>query len=174
MRLTREAKENIVREVAEQARSATAAIAVDHTGLTVAEATELRRLAREAGVGLRVVRNTLARRALADTDFACMEEELTGPLMLSFSGEEPGSSARLMRDFVKEHGKPEVRILAMNGRLLPLSDLAKLANLPTLEGARATLLGLLQAPYSRLLRTLVEVPSGFARLLAARRDSGAD
>ena len=105
MRLNLEQKKVIVGEIAEVATRAPSAIAAEYTGLTVADMTILRQSAREAGIYLRVVRNTLARRALEDTKFDCMRDGLVGPLLLAFSNEEPGSAARVIRDFAKDNDK---------------------------------------------------------------------
>ena len=170
MTLTRERKEQVIAEVAALARQSSFAMAIQYAGLGVASMTALRKAAREVDVSLRVVRNTLARRALADTHFACMTEGLSGSLILSFAAEEPGAAARLVWDFAKDHESLQVRLIAWQGRLLPVSDLEFLAKLPTLDAARSMLLGLLQSPYAGLLRTMSEVPSGCVRVLAARHD----
>ena len=168
--LTLERKKAIVSEVAEVAASAPTAIAAEYIGLNVAEMTALRRSAREAGIYLRVVRNTLARRALEGTRFDCMREELVGPLLLAFSNEEPGSAARVIRGFSKTNDKLVVKLVAVDGKLRPAADVEWLASLPSLDDARAMFLGLLQAPLSQFVRVLAEPEAKLARLLAARRD----
>lgn len=168
--LTLERKKAIVSEVAEVAAKAPTAIAAEYTGLNVAEMTQLRKSAREAGIYLRVVRNTLARRALEGTRFDCMREELVGPLLLAFSNEEPGSAAKVIRSFSKGNDKLVVKLIAVDGKLRPASDIEQLASLPSLDEARAMLLGLLQAPMGRFVRVLSEPEAKFARLLGARRD----
>jgi len=168
--LTLEQKKVIVKEVAEIASRAPTAIAAEYTGLSVSELTELRKSAREAGVYLRVVRNTLARRALEDTKFECMRESLVGPLLLAFSNEEPGSAAKVIRNFSKLNEKLIVKLVSVDGQLLEASDIDRLANMPSLDEARAMLLGLFQAPISKFLRTLAEPQAKFTRLLAAKRD----
>lgn len=174
MSMTRAAKERIVGEVAELARRSSFAMAIHYSGVNVAGMTALRREARAAGITLRVVRNSLAKRALEDTGFSCMGDRLSGPVMLSFASEGPGEAARLVRDFARKHEQVQVTLIAWRGALLPASDLGRLADLPTLSGARAMLLGLLQAPCVRCLRLLAEPSSGVVRLLAARRDSIGD
>ena len=174
MSLNLEQKQAVVSEVAAVAERAPTAVAAEYSGLNVAEMTGLRQSARQAGVYLRVVRNTLARRALQGTRFECMREGLSGPLLLAFSGEEPGSAAKVIRDFAKQNDKLVVRLVAMEGRLLPAADIEKLANMPTLERARAMLLGLMQAPLAKFARLLTEPRAKFARLLAAKRDQGQD
>lgn len=168
--LTLERKKAIVSEVAEVAASAPTAVAAEYIGLNVAEMTQLRVAAREAGIYLKVVRNTLARRALEGTRFDCMREELVGPLLLAFSNEEPGSAAKVIRDFSKGNEKLRVKLVAADGKLYPAADIERLASLPSLDGARAMLLGLFQAPLSQFVRVLSEPEAKLARLLAARRD----
>jgi len=127
-------KKAIVAEVAEIASSAYSAVAAEYRGLTVAEMTELRVKARAAGVYLRVVRNTLAKLAVADTDFECMQDGLTGPLVLAFAQDEPGASARVIGDFAKDNDKLQVKLVAFGGELLDPSELGALA-MPTREEA---------------------------------------
>ena len=168
MALRLEDKKAFVAEVNAVAGSALSAIAAEYRGLTVEEMTALRKNAREKGVYLRVVKNTLARRAFQGTDYECMNDTLKGPLILAFSQEDPGAAARLVKDFAKEHDALKAVSLAIGGELLPASDLGKLADLPTLDQARAMLLGCLQAPLSKLVRTLAEPQAMLARTLAAR------
>ena len=173
MSLNLDAKKAIVEDVAKVAAEAPSAIAAEYIGLTVAEMTELRNSAREAGVYLRVVRNTLARKAFENTNFECMRDGLVGPLVLAFSNEEPGSAARVVRDFAKGNDKLVVKLVVLEGELLDPSQLEKLASLPSLDEARAMLLGLLSAPLGMFVRTLAEPPAKLARVLAAKRDKAA-
>lgn len=170
MSLNLEQKKVIVGEIAEVAAKAPSAIAAEYIGLTVSDMTRLRQNAREAGIYLRVVRNTLARRALADTKFDCMCEKLVGPLLLAFSNEEPGSAAKVIRDFAKDNDKLVAKLVSLDGKLLEAADLERLASMPTLEQARAMLLGLLQAPATTFVRVLAEPQGKFVRLLAAYCD----
>ncbi len=134
MPLNFEQKKAVVAEIAEVAGSAYSVVAAEYIGLTVGEMTDLRVKAREAGVYLRVVKNTLARRAVADTDFACMQEEMTGPLVFAFSQEDPGSAARVINDFAKEHDKLVVKMASIGGKLLAASEVETLAKmLPTIR-----------------------------------------
>jgi len=164
-------KEAVVAEVADVAQTAYSALAAEYRGLTVAEMTELRNKAREAGVYVRVVKNTLARRALADTDFACMSEALTGPLVLAFGRNDPGSVARVARDFAKGRDRFKVRMIALSGQLLEPSELDKVAKMPTYEEAISLLLGTMKAPIQKLAGTLNEVPGKLVRTIAAVRDA---
>jgi large subunit ribosomal protein L10 len=128
----------------------------------------LRREARNAGVYLRVVKNTLARRAVEGTEFECMKESLKGPILLAFGKEDPGAAARVIKDFAKEHKALQAVSLSTGGQLLPAEDLATLANLPTLDQARAMLLGVMLAPMTKLVRTIAEPSAMLARTLSAR------
>jgi len=171
MSLTLKEKQAVVSEVREVAAHAQAAVAAEYSGLTVAQMTALRAKARADGVYLRVVKNTLARRAVDGTSFECMKESLTGPLLLVFSRDDPGAGARLVRDFAKVHDKLVPRAVAFAGELRPAADLALLANLPTLDEARARLLAVFKAPQTKLVRTLAEPAAQFVRVLAAYRDA---
>jgi large subunit ribosomal protein L10 len=165
-----EDKKAIVAEVALVAKQATAVVAADYCGLTVAQLTSLRKSARESGVYMRVVRNTLANRAFEGTDFACMQPALVGPLVLAFSKEEPSSAARLMKDFAKMYDKLVIKALSIDGKLLPATDLAALASLPTRNEAISQLMSVMLAPISKFVRTLAEPHGKFVRTLAAVRD----
>ena len=168
MALRLEDKKALVQEVNAVAGDSTSAVAAEYRGLTVAEMTELRKNARDAGVYLRVVKNTLARRAVEGTDFECMQDTLKGPLLLAFAKEDPGAAARVIKDFAKEHDALQAVSLSAGGQLLPGSDLSKLADLPTLDQARAMLLGVMVAPMTKLARTLAEPSAMLARTLQAR------
>jgi len=170
MALKLEDKKTIVAEVAEVAASAYSAVAAEYRGLTVEEMTDLRRKARDKGVYLRVVRNTLARRAMADTDFSCMQDILVGPLLLAFSQEDPGSAARVIADFAKEHKKLVAKGVSISGKLLPASELDKVAKMPTYEEAVSMLMSVMQAPISKFVRTLAEPHAKLVRTVAAVRE----
>ena len=170
MGLTLDAKKAIVDEVNGIAAVAPSAIAAEYIGLTVAEMNELRNAAREAGVYIKVVRNTLARRALENTQFECMRDNLVGPLLLVFSSDEPGSAAKVVRNFAKSNEKLEVKLVSLDGNLLEPSEINKLANLPSLDDARSMLLGLLSSPLTKFVRTISEPTSKFARVLGSKRD----
>ena len=169
MALKLEQKETIVEEVKEVAGSAISAVLADYRGLTVQEMTVLRAKARASNVYLKVVRNTLARRAVDGTSFECLKEALVGPTILAFSQEEPGSAARLLRDSIKEFEQLEVKALSIGGNLLPADDLEKVAKLPTRDEAIAILMALMLAPVAKLTRTFNEVPGKLVRTLAAIR-----
>jgi large subunit ribosomal protein L10 len=173
MALTLDQKKAVVAEVSEVAKGAYSAVAAEYCGLTVEDLTNLRIKAREDNVYLRVVKNTLARRALADTDFECMSDKLTGPLILAFSQEDPGAAARVAKNFAKDHDKFEVTMLSVGGELLEASQIDKLASLPTRDQAISLLMAVMKAPTEKFVRTLNEVPGKLTRTVAAIRDQKA-
>jgi large subunit ribosomal protein L10 len=122
--------------------------------LTVTELTELRKTARETGVYLRVVKNTLAKRAVAGTEFECMQNQMVGPLLIAFSMEEPGSAGRLISNFAKTHDKLIAKIVSINGQSFDGSELPRLARLPTRNEGIALLMAVLKAPTEKFVRTL--------------------
>ncbi len=168
MALRLEDKKAFVQEVNTVAGNSVTAVAAEYRGLSVAEMTELRKEARNAGVYLRVVKNTLARRAVEGTDFECMQDTLKGPILLAFAKDDPGAAARVINDFAAGHEALRAVSLSTGGQLLPATDLKRLAELPTLDQARAMLLGVMMAPMSKLARTLAEPPAMLARTLSAR------
>jgi large subunit ribosomal protein L10 len=170
MPLRLDQKKAVVAEVNEVAGQALAAVAAEYRGLKAGEMDALRANARQSGAYLKVVANRLARRALADTEFQCMDEVLQGPVMLGFSLEDPGSAARVINDFGKKHQALQVKAVSVNGELLPASDVERLAKLPTREQALAQLMGAMQAPISKLVRTMAEPQAKLARTMAAVRD----
>jgi large subunit ribosomal protein L10 len=163
-------KQAVVAEVAEVAADAHSAIAAEYIGLTVEAMTELRVKAREQNVYLRVVKNTLARRALEGTDFECMSEALVGPLVLAFSQEDPGAAARVISDFAKENDKLVVKLVSIGGKLLEAGDIKRLADMPTKDQAISMLMSVMNAPLEKMARTLNEVPGKLVRTVAAVRD----
>lgn len=171
MALTFEQKKAVVAEVAEVAKSALSAVAAEYRGLTVSEMTELRRKARADGVFLKVAKNTLVRRAVEGTEFECLTEQLTGPLLFAFSTEDPGAAARLIRNFARDHDKLVARLVAVGARLHDVSELERLAVLPTREQALAIFMGVIRAPIEKFVRTLAEPHAKLVRTLAAVRDS---
>jgi len=173
MALNLNEKKAIVAEVAEIASGAFSAIAAEYAGLSVGQMTELRVKARESGVYLRVVKNTLARRALQGTDFECMNEALTGPLVLAFSQEDPGAAARVIKDFAKDNAKLEVKLVSVGGKLLAAGDIDRLAKMPTKDQAISLVMALMLAPVEKLARTLNEIPTKVTRVVAAVRDQKA-
>ena len=170
MAIRLEDKQQIVSEVSEAAKSALSAVIADYRGVTVTALTALRKAARNNGVYLRVVRNTLLKRAVAGTEFECLSPALKGPTILAFSQTDPGAAARVLKEFAKGNNKFNVKALAIGGKLLPAEQIDVLANLPTYDQAIAILLGLMLAPVTKLARTLKEVPTKVTRGVAAVRD----
>ncbi|TAK59697.1 50S ribosomal protein L10 [Methylobacter sp.] len=157
MALNLDSKKAVVEEVAVFAAKAHSAIAAEYRGLTVTELTELRKTARETGVYLRVVKNTLAKRAVAGTEFECMQSGLVGPLLIAFSMEDPGSAARLINNFAKTHDKLITKIVAIGGQAFGGSELARLANLPTRDQGIGLLMAVMRAPTEKFVRTLAAI-----------------
>jgi large subunit ribosomal protein L10 len=173
MALRLEDKKALVKEVNAVAGDSVTAVVAEYRGLSVSDMTELRKEARNAGVYMRILKNTLARRAVEGTDFECMKESLKGPILLAFAKDDPGAAARVIKDFAKEHDALQAVSLSAGGQLLPASDLSRLASLPTLDQARAMLLGVMMAPMSKLVRTLAEPSGMLARTLGARSNQEA-
>ncbi len=170
MALNLEDKKALVAEVAEVAARAQSVVAAEYRGLTVGQMTELRAKARRQGVYMRVVKNTLARKALAGTSFESVGPKLKGPLVLAFSKDDPGAAARVVKDFAKANEKLVATLVALGGQVLSAGELERVASLPTREQALSMLLGVLKAPMSKFVRTLAEPPAKLARTLAAVRD----
>lgn len=161
-------KKTLVTEVNQVAAIAHSAVAAEYSGLSVSQMTEFRAKARGAGVYVRVVKNTLAKLAVKGTEFECLGDALQGPIILAFSKEDPGAAARVVKDFAKSNERLVTKAVAVGGTLYGPHELEKLANLPTLDQARAILLGVFKAPAGKLVRTFAEGPSMFARVLNAR------
>ena len=170
MSLNLEQKKAVVAEVSEALSGAQAAVLAEYRGLSVAQMTELRRQAREAGVFLRVIKNTLARRAVEGSDFACLQGELVGPLAFAASND-PVAVAKILSNFAKDNDKLLIKTGAMSGKVMSSDEIKALAILPGREQLLATLLGTMQAPIQKFVQTLNEVPASFVRVLAAVRDS---
>jgi large subunit ribosomal protein L10 len=170
MALNLEDKKALVAEVAEVAAKAQSVVAAEYRGLTVGQMTELRSKARKSGVYMRVVKNTLARKALAGTAFESVGPKLKGPLVLAFSKDDPGAAARVVKDFAKLNEKLVATLVSLGGQVLPGAQLEKVASLPTREQALSMLLGVMKAPIQKFVRTLAEPPAKLARTLAAVRE----
>ena len=170
MALNLEQKKSIVAEVAAVAAKAHSAVAAEYRGLSVVAMTALRSEGRKTGVYVRVVKNTLARRAVEGTEFACMQDGLVGPLILAFSKEEPGAAARLMQDFAKANDKMVIKLVSFGGKMLAPGDIDRLSKMPTREQGLSMLMGVLQAPITKLVRTLAEPNAKMVRTFAALRD----
>jgi len=165
-----EDKQQIVSEVSEAAKGALSAVIADYQGVSVADLTALRKSARESGVYLRVVRNTLLKRAVEGTEYECLSPALVGPTILAFSIADPGAAARVLKEFAKGNDKFEVKALSVGGKLLPASQIDVLATLPTYDQAISMLMSVILAPVTKLVRTVNEVPTKVTRCVAAVRD----
>ncbi len=170
MALSLDEKKAVVAEVAEVAATAHSAIAAEYIGLSVTAMTQLRAKARESSVYVRVVKNSLARKAFEGTGFECMSEAMVGPLVLAFSQEDPGAAARVISEFVKGNDKLVVKLVSIGGKLLAAGDIKRLADMPTKEQAISMLMSVMNAPIGKLARTLNEVPGKLVRTVAAIRD----
>jgi large subunit ribosomal protein L10 len=171
MALKLEDKKMIVSEVSEAASSALSAAVADYRGLTVGQMDALRSKARESGVYLRVVRNTLARRAVEGTEFECMQNAFVGPLVLAFAHDAPGSAAKLFKDFAKDCDRLSVKHLSMGGELYGPEKLDEMSKLPNREQALSMLCNVMQAPITKLVRTYNEIPSQIVRVVSAVKDA---
>ena len=165
MALGLEDKKAIIAEVSETASNALSLVIADARGVTVTDMTELRAKARENKVVLRVVKNTLAKRAFKETEFECVEEALVGPSIFGFSMEDPGAAARLFKDFSKENDAFDVKALSVSGQLLDNSQIDVLASLPTRDQALSMLCNVMLAPITKLTRTFNDVPGRVVRVV---------
>ena len=163
MALNLSQKQEVVAELAEVAAKAHSLIAVEYVGTTVSQMTEMRKKARETGVYLRVVKNTLAARAVEGTDYACSKDALVGPLLYAFSTEEPGAAGRLIKEFAKTNDKLVPKVVVVEGQLYPASHVEVLASLPTLDQALAMLARVLAEPatmFARAVKAVAEQQGG--------------
>ena len=172
MGLNLEEKQAVVAEVSAQVAGAQAIVLAEYRGLEVGNLTTLRREARKSGVYLRVLKNTLARRAVKDTPFEKLADQMVGPLMYGISSD-PVNAAKVLSDFAKGNDKFVIKAGAMPNAVISAKEVAALASMPSREQLLATLAATLQAPIAKLARTLNEVPTSFARALAAVRDQKA-
>jgi large subunit ribosomal protein L10 len=170
MPLNLEGKKALVEEVSAVAGKALSVVAAEYRGLTVTQMTDLRSKARASGVYMRVIKNTLARKALAGTAFESMGAVLKGPLVLAFSKDDPGAAARVIKDFAKANDKLVPTNLSIGGAVLSAKDLDKVASLPTKEQALSQLLGVIKAPIQKLVATIQAPQVKFVRTVVAIRD----
>ena len=157
MAIRLEDKKAIVAEVNEAAQAALSAVVVDARGVTVSAMTGLRKEAREAGVYVRVVRNTLLRRAVAGTQYDVLSDVFTGPTLIAFSNDHPGAAARIFKEFAKGQDKFEIKAAAFEGNLIAANQIDVLATLPTFDEAVSQLMSVIQGATSKLARTLAAV-----------------
>ena len=170
MALNLEAKKAVVEQVNAVATNAVSVGVAEYRGLNVEQMTNLRNSAIDADVSLRVVKNTLAKRALAETECECITSVLSGPVILGFSQEDPGAVARVFRDFIKDNEALVVKGLGVSGEFIDANQLKRIAALPTKDQAISMLMALMIAPTGKLVRTLNEVPTKLTLVVAAIRD----
>lgn len=171
MALNLDQKKAIVSEVSDVARIAVSAVTAINQGLTVKQMTQLRNKARSSGVYLRVVKNTLAKRALSGTEFSCLHDALVGPTILAFSKQEPSAAARLLRDFIKDNEKMIVKSLALGGKAYDGSQLEAIAKLPTKDEAISQLMATMKEPIAKFVRTVQAPHAKLVRTIAAVSDA---
>ena len=170
MTITLAAKKAVVEEVTAVASKAISAVVADYRGLTVNQMTQLRTQARKSGVYLRVVRNTLTRRAFKNTPFSCLSDQLVGPLFVALSLDAPSDAARLLKDFVKTFEKLEIKALSIGGQVYGADQLEMIASLPTRDEAIAKLMAVMKAPVEKFVRTLAEPHGKLVRTIAAIKE----
>lgn len=172
MALNLSQKQEVVAELADVAAKAHSLVAAEYAGITVGQMTAMRKKARETGVYLKVVKNTLAARAVEGTEYECAKDALVGPLLYAFSTEEPGAAGRLIKDFSKGNDKLKAKVVAMGGQLYPSSHVDVLASLPTREQALAMLARVLAEPaamFARAVKAVADQQGG-----GESADAGAD
>ena len=172
MSLNLEEKKAVVAEVSAQVAGAQTVVVAEYRGITVENMTQLRAQARKQGVYLRVLKNTLVRRAVADTPFAGISDQLVGPLAYGIS-QDPVAAAKVMHEFAKTNDKFVIKAGAMPNFIMSAKDVGNLASMPSRDELLSKLLGTMQAPIAQFVRTLNEVPTKFVRGLAAVRDKQA-
>ena len=160
-------KKDVVKEVSEIASSAQAAVAAEYRGLTVQELAELRSNARNLGVYVKVIKNSLANIAIKDTNFECMDPSLKGPLIFAFSKEDLGSAAKLVNDFKKENKLLKPVVVAVNGELVDVDKLSQIAALPTKDQAISILMSVMKQPVEKFVRTLVAPNTKLVQTISA-------
>ncbi|WP_028389265.1 50S ribosomal protein L10 [Legionella fairfieldensis] len=170
MTLTLAAKKAVVEEVTSVASKAISAVVADYRGLTVNQMTQLRSAARKSGVYLRVVPNTLTRRAFEGTEFACLNEKLVGPLFIALSMDAPSDAARMLKEFTRTFDKLEIKALSVSGKTYEADQLEVIASLPTRDEALAKLMYVMKAPVEKFVRTLAEPHAKLVRTVAAIKD----
>jgi large subunit ribosomal protein L10 len=164
MALNLSQKEEVVAELAQVAKGALSLVAAEYAGLTVSQLTDLRKKARANGVFVKVAKNTLVARAVEGTDYQCVQDALSGPLLYAFSKDDPGAAGRLVKEFAKAHEKFKPRLVAIGGKAYPGTHVDVLASLPTREQALSMLLNVLVQPATMLVRVLSEPASQIARV----------
>ncbi len=167
MALSLTQKQEVVAELAEVAGKAHSLVAAEYAGLTVGQLTNMRKKARESGVFLKVAKNTLVSRAVEGTDYANIQDSLTGPLLFAFSQEDPGAAGRLIKEFAKASDKLKPRLVSLGGQMYPGTHVDVLASLPTRDQALSMLLNVMSQPATMLVRVLAEPGTQVVRVINA-------
>ncbi len=167
MAINLEAKKVIVEQVNTLAQDSISVGVAEYRGLTVEQMTNLRTSAMDANVSLRVVKNTLAKRALENTQCACVVSVLNGPVVLGFSQEDPGAVARVFKNFIKENEGLVVKGLGVSGNFVDSNELKRIADLPTKDRAISLVMALMLAPVEKLARSLNDIPAQVTRVISA-------
>lgn len=170
MALSLEQKKVVVAEIAGVAAEAHSLVVAEYSGITVDEFTEMRAEARKTGVFLKVVKNTLVKRGVQGTEFECVADSLSGPMLYAFSQEDPGCAARLIKEFAKKNDKLITKVVSIGGKVFEASELGRLADLPTKDQAISQLMSVMKAPVEKFVRTLAEPHTKLVRTIAAIRD----
>jgi large subunit ribosomal protein L10 len=171
--LNRSSKEQVVSELASKLGAAKASFLADYRGLTVEQVNQLRGKLREVGVDYRVVKNTLLKLAAKGTNSACLEEYLVGPTAIAIAVDDPVASAKVLSEYAKQNSKFELKVGALDGKVLSLADIKALSDLPSREVLLAKLLGSINAPVSNFVGVLAAVPRSLVQVLAAIQDKKA-
>lgn len=164
-------KQELVQEVNKTLSNTVSAVVVDYRGLTATDMTEFRSAARSCDIELRVLRNTLARRAVYGTEFECLREHFVGPTLLALSSDEPGAPAKLIQNFAAQNEHLKVRAVALEGQLYGAEDLKRIAELPSRDEALSQLMAVMKAPIQKLVQVAQAVPTKLVRTLAAVQQS---
>ena len=171
MSLNLEAKKNLVKEVSEILTNAETILTADYRGLTANQLNEFRKISRHPGIYIKVVKNNMLKMALKDSEFSVLSDKISGPRILAVSNDSPGEFAKLIKAFIDNNENIELKSLAYKGEELDVSEIKKLASLPTYDEAIAMLMSVMQAPLQKLMATMNAVPTKIVRTLDAIKQS---
>ena len=171
MSLNLEAKKNLVKEVSEVLTNAETILTADYRGLTANQLNEFRKISRHPGIYIKVVKNNMLKMALKDSEFSVLSDKIVGPRILAVSNDSPGEFAKLIKAFIDNNENIELKSLAYKGKELDISEIKKLASLPTYDEAIAMLMSVMQAPLQKLMATMNAVPTKIVRTLDAIKQS---
>ena len=171
MSLNLEAKKNLVKEVSEVLTNAETILTADYRGLTANQLNEFRKISRHPGIYIKVVKNNMLKMALKDSEFSVLSDKIAGPRILAVSNDSPGEFAKLIKAFIDNNENIELKSLAYKGEELDISEIKKLASLPTYDEAIAMLMSVMQAPLQKLMATMNAVPTKIVRTLDAIKQS---